>query len=190
MASWSEQSSYQGAASGTATGAMVGGVPGAAVGAAIGFVAGGLIGGKQEDAARKAEEERQKEIQRAIERQNTADFNAKAQAEQWALADIGINKEDQVMDARSRTAGLVNDASVAGVEVGKQLGYRSFNARSGINEENWDARKSEYSAGGGNARYIKGVDAAIYNSQTAKRALAANEGIISNYENDTAPKKY
>lgn len=189
MASWSENSSYQGAASGTATGAMVGGAPGAVIGGAVGFVAGGLIGGSQEDSAKKAEEERQKEIQRAIERQNTADFNAKAQAEQWDIADIGINKEDQVMDARNNTANLINNAGKANDAVAAQLGARSFNGNNGITEENWDQKKSMYSSA--NHKYINATDIAIQNARTARGALASNEGIIASYENDMgAPKKY
>jgi len=189
MASWSENSSYQGAASGAAAGGMTGNPVGVAAGAAIGFVAGGLIGGSSEDAARKAEEERQKEIQRAIERQNTADFNAKAQAEQWAIADIGISKEDQVKDARANTAGLQKNVDTNTATVNELLGKRSYNGKNGITEENWATKKSQYSSA--NWKYVANVDNAVFSSGVAKSALEANEGIIANYEkNMGVPKKY
>lgn len=192
MASWSENSSYQGAASGAATGAALGGGYGAIVGGAVGFVAGGLMGGASEDAAREAEEERKKEIEKAIQRQNTADFNAKAQAEQWAMADIGINKDDQLQDARSETTGLKKDVANNNAAVLKNLGDRQYNARNGISEETWDVKRGQYSNTKANARYVKNVDNAIFSARASRSALAANEGIIASYENDMAsgPKKY
>jgi hypothetical protein len=181
MASWSESASYQGAASGAAVGTVVGGAGvGTAVGAGVGFIAGGLIGGAQEDAAREAEEQRQKEIQRAIERQNTADFNAKAQAEQWAIADIGINKDDRVQDARANADGLENNLATNSAnqsKIEKKLGN--------IQDANSPfLRKLE-------GKYVKKLKDAEFNTGLAKNAVAANEGIISSYEKDMgAPKKY
>ena len=175
MASWSESSSYQGAASGASAGAMTGNPAGIAAGAVIGFVAGGLIGGSQEDAAREAEEERQREIQRAIERQNTADFNAKSMAEQWALADIGINKEDQVQDARANTQGL-------------QANYKAATNRAAEVEKNY-----KYVEGMPNSfdePFLKKRREAAYNVELAQGALETNEGIISSYNNTIKPSKY
>lgn len=193
MASWSEQSSYQGAAAG-ATAGSVGGVYGAAAGAVVGFVAGGLIGGSQQDAARKAEEDRQKEIQRAIDRQNTADFTAKAQAEHWAMSDIGINKDDQLQDARAETEGLKKNVSSSETAVSKAMNaYKAVDGSKKITTDNWAANKAQYEKWGGknNLKYVKSVEDAIISSKISKNALTANEGIIANYEKEMgAPNRY
>jgi len=178
MASWSESASYQGAASGAAAGSIAG-PKGAAVGAAVGFVAGGLIGGAQEDAARKAEEERQKEIQRAIERQNTADFNAKAQAEQWAIADIGINKDDQVADARANAAGL--ESNLAKSTANKSRIEKNLGELQGA--ESIPFMKPFIK------KYAAKLKTAEFDVNNSKNALKINEGIIASYDIG-APKKY
>lgn len=182
MASWSEESSYQGAASGATAGAAFGGY-GAVVGAAVGFVAGGLIGGSQKDAASKAEEDRQREIQKAIERQNTKDFNTKAQAEQWAMSDIGTSRDDKLQDAKANTNDLMKNVDTAHAKVAQQL-------QKGVTEENWGNYRDRY-AFSKNGKYVKNVDNLILNSKVAQNTLANNEGIIANYEKDLgAPKKY
>lgn len=194
MASWSENSSYQGAASGAAAGS-IGGVYGAAAGAVIGFVAGGMMGGAQEDAAKAAENARLKEIQRAIEMQNTKEFKAKAQAEEFAMADIGINKGDQMQDAIADTAGLKKRAKEADALTSKHMNFYGNAAGKGkVTEANWEANKKQYAtwAGKRNLEYINKVENARLGSKVAHGAVAANEGILANYEKDmaAAPKKY
>lgn len=191
MASWSENSSYQGAASGAVAGSAAGPY-GAAVGAVVGFVAGGLIGGSQQDAAKAAENDRLKAIQRAIEMQNTKEFKAKSQAEQFAMADIGINKADQYMDAKANAKDLNNDA----VSAYKALNYSDKQIKN--DSKNLDAtyRKLDVSyapAGESKQEKInraKGVQK-IVNVTTAIDRRDTNQGIIANYDNEMgAPKKY
>lgn len=185
MASWSENSSYQGAASGAAVGTMINPGMGTAIGAGVGFVAGGLLGGSQQDAARKAEEERQKEIQRAIDRQNTKDFHAKAAAESWAIADIGINKEDQVLDARDNMSGLQNDATknhATEDRLSKKIAQIGGLSNDGI--------EGMYKRSVGN-KYKNRLKDATFNAQVSDSTLAANKGIIDSYDAGiNAPKKY
>lgn len=187
MASWSENSSYQGAASGAAAGSVGGGV-GAAAGAVIGFVAGGLIGGAQEDKAKAAESARQKAIQHAIDKQNTSDFNAKAQAEQWAMSDIGINKEDQVLDARANTAGLSNNVDKTNFAVVKEVKHQ--NAVKKGHFKNFQDLFDTYTNQNNVRNPNNKVSTAILNAKVAQNALAANEGILSSYDTTAAPKKY
>lgn len=179
MASWSENSSYQGAASGAATGAMFGSAPGALAGAGIGFVAGGIMGGMQKDAAKRAEEERQKEIKRAIERQNRSEFTAKSQAEQWALADIGVGREDRAFDVKSNAnvSGLKSnaDAANAAVKANAAVVYAE-NYKNGVYVGNVGRQKDSPAVAA-----TKGlVDAA----RIANDALSANEGISAALSTD------
>lgn len=184
MATWGENSSYQGAASGAATGAMVGGPMGALAGAGIGFVAGGILGGSQKDAAKRAEEDRQREIQRAIERQNKSEFNAKSQAEQWALADIGINKEDQVKDALANVKDLNANANKAYAALVDNAERQNASSYSGVD---WKGKPIK-----NNIAKVANDRAAglLHNMNVSDAAVKSNEGIISAYADDSAPKKY
>jgi hypothetical protein len=190
MGSWSENSSYQGAASGAAAGSTIAPGWGTAIGAAVGFVAGGLMGGASEDSAKAAEAERLKEIQKAIDRQNTSDFKAKSQAEQWALSDIGINKDDQVQDARANTAGIKKDIKRADAAVGATSAHARQNDSGNFENltdlMNWT--RSQQDTRNPHNR----VSAATFNAQQGRMALAANQGIIANYDEEMSapPKKY
>ena len=189
MASWSENSSYQGAASGAAAGSTVAPGWGTAIGAAVGFVAGGMMGGAQEDAAKAAESDRLKKIQEAIDRQNTKDFKAKSQAEQWALADIGINKEDQVMDARANNKGLIKNVKATGGEVAKTTNHQKENANG--HYKNLTDMFNSFRNQNDTRNPTNKVTTATLNSKVAKDALTVNQGIIANYDDEMgAPKKY
>jgi len=184
MASWSENSSYQGAASGAATGAMFG-PKGAAIGAGIGFVAGGLMGGSQKDAAKRAEEARQKEIKRAIERQNRNEFTAKSQAEQWALADIGVGKGDRALDVNSKSnvEGLKKNAASANAAVKANAAV--------VYAENY--KNGVYVGDRGEQKASPAVAASkglISNAKVADDALRANEGIYAALLEPDDKRKY
>lgn len=94
MATWDESSAVSGGMQGAAVGTAIAPGVGTAVGALIGGVTGGIFGGKAKDAAKEAEKRRQEEIKRAIERQNQKTYDAKVNAEQWALSDLGLGEGD------------------------------------------------------------------------------------------------
>jgi len=179
MATWGENSSYQGAASGAATGAVFGGPMGALAGAGVGFVAGGIMGGSQKDAAKRAEEDRQREIQRAIERQNKSEFNAKSQAEQWALADIGVGGQDRALDAQANTKDLTQDVNRAQAELDRP-------ARRLRKPDKYLGAFGKTTSRGYEKKDIAGL---TRNVNAATNALNINEGILAGF-NDGEPSKY
>lgn len=188
---WDTNSSYQGAASGAATGAVAGGgVPGAIIGGAIGFVAGGLMGGSSKDAAKKAEEDRKREIEAAIHRQNQSTYSAKAQAEQWSLADIGVGREDRLDQAMFDRKQLSKDVGVKVNAV--DANYQAQGAANQkVNPNDYtgpnshliiEMRKRE-------AAQARAQSAGVQQgSAIAQQKFNANEGIIASYENE--PLKY
>lgn len=199
MASWSENSSYQGAASGAATGTAILPGWGTAIGAAVGFVAGGLLGGSAKDAAKKAEEKRQREIEENIKRQNQSTYSAKLMAEQWALADIGTGREDTLMEATFERDQLAKEAGAAGNAYDRVLQQLSGAERESLKLNSEQEKLKAIMSGSGGTRGLKvnaglnsqllgrlGQDAKrlAHESAEASNKFAANEGIISSFENE------
>ena len=194
MATWDESSAVSGGMQGAATGAAIGSIVpgvgtaiGAGAGLLIGGVTGGIFGGKAKDAAKEAEKRRQEEIKRAIERQNQKTFDAKVNAEQWALADIGLGRGDQYGEAladRSQFFASVDEnARRAGIAYERFASYEeTLQDMKAQGRYIGKSRKSKLS--GYESEYQRATRA-VDNSTTR---LSVNEGLIAALEDPQITK--